>query len=521
MEWLYDFGLVIWDWFGDEDHQNRVTAIAAALTVILAIAGAVFGAAWYMITRLFLRRNTPQNAPDQPQPAASPQGDVLSMNQHLTILQKREEHLEAKLSTVHAEEKDLLQRQITELQAQIANPEESLAKAQNRIADLEALLDREANQIGADRIAEAKAALEQGDYSLADDIFAEIEAKNELAVQETARAAYGRGEVAEAEVRWADAAGFYERSAELHPSFEALQKASDYCERAGRYEAALTWSARLVSFAKQHESQERYAAALNEHALNSKSLGRYAEAEELYRAALEIDRATIGEGHPDYATRLNNLAGVVRAQGRYAEAERLYREALEIDRVTIGAGHPDYATHLNNLAGVVEDQGRYAEAEGLYREALEIDRATIGEGHPDYATHLNNLAGVVQAQGRYAEAEELYREALEIDLATIGSGHPNYAIRLNNLAGVVEDQGRYAEAEGLYREALEITREAVGEGHPSYAIRLNNLAGVLVKQGKPEAARSLYEQAFEVFCATLPPDHPHIAGVEGHIAKLP
>jgi len=188
MEWLYDFGLVIWDWFGDEDHQNRVTAIAAALTVILAIAGTVFGAAWYMITRLFLRRNTPQNAPDQPQPAASPQGDVLSMDQHLTILQKREEQLEAKLSTAHAEEKDLLQRQITELQAQIANPAESLAKAQKRIADLEALLDREANQIGADRIAEAKAALEQGDYSLADDIFAEIEAKNELAVQETARA---------------------------------------------------------------------------------------------------------------------------------------------------------------------------------------------------------------------------------------------------------------------------------------------------------------------------------------------
>jgi len=521
MEWLYDFGLVIWDWFGDEDHQNRVTAIAAALTVILAIAGTVFGAAWYMITRLFLRRNTPQNAPDQPQPAASPQGDVLSMDQHLTILQKREEQLEAKLSTAHAEEKDLLQRQITELQAQIANPAESLAKAQKRIADLEALLDREANQIGADRIAEAKAALEQGDYSLADDIFAEIEAKNELAVQETARAAYGRGEVAEAEVRWADAAGFYERSAELHPSFEALQKASDYCERAGRYEAALTWSARLVSFAKQHESQERYSIALNEHALNSKSLGRYAEAEELYRDALEIGRATIGEGHPSYAIRLSNLAGAVEAQGRYAEAEGLYREALEIDRATIGEGHPSYAIHLNNLANVVRAQGRYAEAEGLFREALEIDRATIGEGHPDYAIDLNNLAGVVEDQGRYDEAEGLYREALEIGRATIGAGHPSYAIRLNNLANVVRAQGRYAEAEGLYREALEIDRATIGERHPQYATRLNNLAGVLVNQGQPEAARPLFEEALEIFRATLPPDHPHIAGVEGHIAKLP
>src|SRR6056297_3434899 len=238
MEWLYDFGLVIWDWFGDEDHQNRVTAIAAALTVILAIAGTVFGAAWYMITRLFLRRNTPQNAPDQPQPAALTRGDVLSMDQHLTILQKREEQLEAKLSTVHADEKDLLQRQITELQAQIANPEESLVKAQKRIADLEALLDREANQIGADRIAEAKVALEQGDYSLADDIFAEIEAKNELAVQETARAAYGRGEVAEAEVRWADAAKAYQRAARYDSCYRTLSKAHEFTHWSGDYATA-------------------------------------------------------------------------------------------------------------------------------------------------------------------------------------------------------------------------------------------------------------------------------------------
>ena len=45
------------------------------------------------------------------------------------------------------------------------------------------------------------------------------------------------------------------------------------------------------------------------------------------------------------------------AQGRYEEAETLYRQALEIDRATIGEGHPDYATHLNNLALVVAGAG--------------------------------------------------------------------------------------------------------------------------------------------------------------------
>src|SRR6056297_3352813 len=204
---------------------------------------------------------------DQIKPPQAKDGPTLTVPEFIRLRRELKADLEVELAEAAEAEKSQLRARIAELEKQIANPDEALAEAQKRIKDLEALLDREANQIGADRIAEAKAALEQGDYSLADDIFAEIEAKNELAVQETARAAYGRGEVAEAEVRWADAAGFYERSAELHPSFEALQKASDYCERAGRYEAALTWSARLVSFAKQHESQERYSIALNEHAL--------------------------------------------------------------------------------------------------------------------------------------------------------------------------------------------------------------------------------------------------------------
>jgi tetratricopeptide (TPR) repeat protein len=400
------------------------------------------------------------------------------MDQHLTILQKREDQLEAKLADAHQEEKDLLQRQIDDLRTQIANPEHSLAEARKRIADLERLLDREANHIGGDRIARAKAALEQGDYSLADDIFAEIEARNELTVQETARAAYGRGEVAEAEVRWQDAARHYADAARLNPGYDNLYKAREYAWRAGHLDAAHRHGTDLLALARTEGTQEQIAVALNEHALTIKALGRYTEAETLYREALEIGRATLGEGHPDYATRLSNLANVLQAQGRHREAETLYRQSSQIERTTIGEGHPNYAIGLNNLALVVQAQGRYDEAEGLCREALEIDRATIGEGHPNFATHLNNLAGVVQAQGWYEEAETLYRQSSEIERTTIGEQHPDYAIGLNNLAGVLVNLDRAAEA------------------------------------------RPLLEQALAIFRATLPADHPHIAETEGHLAAL-
>ena len=347
-------------------------------------------------------------------PTKAKDGPALTIPEFIRVRRELKADLEDELTRADETEKTQLRARIAELESQIANPDKSLAEAKKRITDLEALLDRSGNDIGGDRINEAKAALEQGDYSLADDIFAEIEARNDMAVQESARAAYGRGEVAEAEVRWADAANHYERSANLAPSFDALRKASDYCERAGHYDKALRYSADLVTLAKQNETPERHATALNEHAVNTRAVGRFAEAEGLYRQALEIDRATIGEAHPDYASGLNNLAMVVDDQGRFADAEELYRQALKIDRATIGEAHPDYAIHLNNLALVVKDRGRFEEAEGFFRQALEFGRATIGEAHPAYATRLNNLAGAVRDQGRFEEARPLFQQALVI-----------------------------------------------------------------------------------------------------------
>ncbi|MEI4232268.1 tetratricopeptide repeat protein [Roseovarius sp. D22-M7] len=512
---LVEIGNAIWAWFGNEDNQSRAVAIATVVGTLLAVAGVILGAVWGVLRFFFPKR------PEGNAPPSIPTGELLTMDQHLTILQKREDQLEAKLASAHEEEKTQLTAQIAELKSQIANPEKSLAEARERIADLEALLDREGNHIGGDRIREAKTALEQGDYSIADDIFAEIEARNELAVQETARAAYGRGEVAEAEVRWHDAYTHYKRAAELSPTTQHLRKASDYAERSGLYKIAARFSGEFVALARTSDDQQLLSAALNEHAINNGKLGRSEEAEALYREALEIGRATIGERHPGYAIDLNNLAGAVQAQGRYAEAEGLYREALDITRATLGEGHPAYAIRLNNLALVAQAQGRYAEAEGLYREALKIGRATLGEGHPAYATRLNNLAGVVKAQGRYDEAEGLYREALEIGRATIGEKHPNYAIHLNNLAGVVQAQGRYGEAEGLYREALEIDRATIGEGHPDYGVHLVNLGSLLGKGGRVDEAREMLEQALAIFRATLPEDHPHIATVQSHLDALP
>src|SRR6056297_1017500 len=204
---------------------------------------------------------------DQIKPPQAKDGPALHVAEFIRLRRELKADLEAELAEAAEAEKSQLRARIAELEKHIANPDEALAEAQKRIKDLEALLDREANQIGADRIAEAKAALEQGDYSLADDIFAEIEARNELAVQETARAAYGRGEVAEAEVRWHDAHTHYANAARLDPSFENLFKAREYGWRAGQYTDAQRHGEALLALARKDGTQEQVARALNEHAL--------------------------------------------------------------------------------------------------------------------------------------------------------------------------------------------------------------------------------------------------------------
>ena len=283
--------------------------------------------------------------------------------------------------------------------------------------------------------------------------------------------------------------------------------------------------------------------------------GQYADAEPLYKQAMEIRRTALGERHPSYATSLNNLAVLYRAMGRHADAEPLYKQAMEIRRTALGERHPDYANSLNNLAVLYDAMGRHADAEPLYKEAMEIYRTALGERHPDIATSLNNLAGLYYAMGRHADAEPLYKQAMEIRRTALGERHPDYATSLNNLAvsschrrrasasrrwrfiarrwasasvlrhlaeqpGGLYAMGRHAEAEPLYEQAIEVRRTALGERHPDYATSLDSLAELYRAMGHHAEAEPLYKQAMEIRRTALGERHPDIATSLNNLAGL-
>ncbi|MBL4869646.1 MAG: tetratricopeptide repeat protein [Robiginitomaculum sp.] len=362
---------------------------------------------------------------EPPSPSETP--ITFTLQQYEDQIAKKIAEAESKFKTAHDEEKTQLGQQIEELRKRAANPEQALQEARATIAKLEDALTREGNSIGGDRMEAARQALEAGDFSIADTLFAEIEDQEMLAVERAARAAFSRGEIAAQDIRWADAAEHYARAARLHPNYEHLFYASEFAWRTGDYDKAITLGKDLLKITKTEygETHEKYAVALNEYASSLQDTGKYEQSEPLHKQALEIVKQTIGEAHPNYAIHLNNLAGLYFVTGKYKLAEPLYLQALEIGKQTIGEAHPDYATNLNNLAGLYEDTEQYDLAESLYLQALEISKQTLGEAHPDYATRLNNLAVLYRVIGKYEQAEPLYLQAIQILETTLGPDHPN------------------------------------------------------------------------------------------------
>jgi tetratricopeptide (TPR) repeat protein len=101
--------------------------------------------------------------------------------------------------------------------------------------------------------------------------------------------------------------------------------------------------------------------------------------------ALAIDRKTLPPYAFEIARDLNNLAELYDNQGKYADAEEAFKLALEIAEKVYGSEHPIVSTSLNNLAAVEVDQNKYKDAEPLYRRSLGIEEKVFGPEHPDLA----------------------------------------------------------------------------------------------------------------------------------------
>jgi tetratricopeptide (TPR) repeat protein len=334
----------------------------------------------------------------------------ITLEQYEAGLERKEQETRAELAQASAEDKDkiaLLEKELTDVQAKLKNPEAALEEYKNKLVQAYQALDDLKQEIPLNQLEQAQQALAKGQSGDAEKLFQKVLSQGK---EKAAEAAYQLAQLAYGRIDYAAAYQYFKEAADLQPDNPL------YLNQAG-----------IIAY----------------------TVGRYSEAEPLYQRSLAIREKTLGPDHLNVAGSLNNLALLYQVQGAYAKAEPLYQRSLAIREKTLGPDHLNVATSLNNLAGLYRAQGAYAKAEPLYQRSLAIREKVLGPDHPNVATSLNNLALLYRAQGAYAKAEPLYQRSLAIWEKALGPDHPDVATSLENYATLLRKLDRTSEAETM------------------------------------------------------------------------
>jgi len=138
-------------------------------------------------------------------------------------------------------------------------------------------------------------------------------------------------------------------------------------------------------------------------------------------------------------------------EGKYAQAEELWGQALDIQRRALGPEHPDTLETLSNLASTYQQQRKYSMAENYAVRALAGRRHALGNENPDTMGSLADLALACLSEGKFAESETLAREAMDIGSKIQPDSWQRFRAE-SLLAASLAGQKRFAEAEPLLLE---------------------------------------------------------------------
>jgi serine/threonine protein kinase/tetratricopeptide (TPR) repeat protein len=214
------------------------------------------------------------------------------------------------------------------------------------------------------------------------------------------------------------------------------------------------------------------------------------------------------------------LAQLLRDTARFAEAEALFRRAIETLTRELGPAHQEVGMAWGGLGSLFIAQGLFTDAEVVLRNGLTIGESALGPDHLDLAPMLANLATTLGRLGRDGEAEPLQHRVIAMRERAYGPDHMNVAIAVGNLASLYGRQGRLDESEAATRKALAIRERIHGPDHPNTVIELKNLGLTLMLKADYKGARQAFERNLEVEAKAFGPEHPRVAWTEARLGGL-
>lgn len=246
--------------------------------------------------------------------------------------------------------------------------------------------------------------------------------------------------------------------------------------------------------------------------------GQLREALGIYRGILARDQERLGD-HYYVALDMGNIAGILTRLSEFEEADQLYSAALDLQKRILPDGHHEIATTLSNYGNMLRLQERYAEAVPYLEEALAIRKKALPPDHPAVLTSLNMLAISYSDQGRLEESLALAQEVLARRQAKLGE-HTQVAGSLLTVGATLRKLGRVEEAEDHIRRSLEMYRGALSDDHLDVARVQQHLGLLLAGMGRTDEALVELEAALAKRKARLQPDHPDVLQSANDLAKV-
>ncbi len=211
--------------------------------------------------------------------------------------------------------------------------------------------------------------------------------------------------------------------------------------------------------------------------------GHYDQSETQNQQALVLYKQVYGERHPLVSDTLINLGAIQYERGKYPEAEQYYRPAIEITQAWFGRDHYKTAANLTMLARVLNrTPERQVEAREVLGQALAIRERVYGPDHPRVASTVNELGAVALGADRLDEAETYFLRVIAIYRKVHGDNHYQTGIGLSNLASVYMAGKQFPRAEKLFREAIVIYSKTLPATHTNIGIARIKLGRTLLRQ---------------------------------------
>lgn len=194
-----------------------------------------------------------------------------------------------------------------------------------------------------------------------------------------------------------------------------------------------------------------------------KSKGKLLKAKSFLETVVEEGKGVFQPHNQKLIRAMVALARTLTDLEEHAEAEEIYREALNARKEGLGLNHPETLCSMQQLALFLGKQQKYEQSIPMLEEVLKSRRKILGNEHKNTASTIAHLGCMHMKQNKYSEAESLMQEAVKLRLNLFGKKHKSYLAIKSRLADLYYKQGRISDAKAIYDEVIGLVKENLSD----------------------------------------------------------